>query len=112
MARLTEDDIEKQLKNVSRYRDKNAKLAWRRKRKKMDELLEEVRPIEEQILELVKQKQPIYDKIEDLRMEMIKECVHPYESLAHKGTHIECKFCKTKIRLNENMGEEADENHE
>jgi hypothetical protein len=91
--RLTEDDIKEDLEEVYGFANNAEKLAWRRKYKKMQEALEELTPYEEEILRLHKEKQPIMDKIEEIRAKMVEECVHPKEFLVHKGTHVECKFC-------------------
>ena len=97
---LTERELN-QMDDVSRFADKNQRLSFRRKRERMDTLLERIRPIEEQILELTKEKMPIMDEIEKTRQGMVKECVHPREDLVHKGTHIQCKFCSKEIRVND-----------
>lgn len=96
--RLTEDEVNEQLSAVSGFANNAEKLAWRRKLKKMQDFLEELSPLEEQILQLYAAKQPIMDKIEKLRAAMIEECIHPSEYLAHRGTHVECKFCNKLIR--------------
>ena len=101
MAReLDEEQAKRELDNVAKFSDKNQRLAWRRKRLKMDDLLEKIRPYEEQILEVILKKQEIMDDIEKVRQTMVKECVHPADYLVHKGNHILCKFCKNKIVIN------------
>jgi hypothetical protein len=96
--RLSEDEIKKDLYEVYSFADNAEKLAWRRKYKKMQAMLEELQPIEEQIIQLYEKKQPIFDKIQELREVMTEECIHPKEYLAHRGTHIECKFCNKLIK--------------
>jgi hypothetical protein len=97
---LDEDQARLDLDNVSKFSDKNQRLAWRRKRTKMDELLAKILPYEEQILEIIYEKQSIMDDIEVVRKAMVKECVHPADYLVHKGNFILCKFCKNKIVIN------------
>ena len=65
----------------------------------MVKLIALLRPIEEQILELMAQKMPVMDDVTALREQMIKECVHPIDDLVYKETHIECKFCGKKIGI-------------
>jgi small-conductance mechanosensitive channel len=89
----------KQLEAVSNHRNKNEKLSFNRKIKKLEELVEAVKPLEEEILKLFLQKQPLMDEISELRNEMVKECIHPLNYLIHKGDHILCKFCDAKISL-------------
>lgn len=96
--RLSEEEVNKDLSEVAGFADNAEKLAWRRKLKKMEKLLEELEPFEEQILELYTLKQPIMDKIEAVRREMVQECIHPKEYLVHRGTHVECKFCNKLIK--------------
>lgn len=95
--RLTEDDVKKDLESVYGFADNAEKLAWRRKYKKMQESIEELRPYEEKIIQLHEEKQPIMDKISEIRENMVEVCVHPKEYLVHRGTHVECKFCNKLI---------------
>lgn len=76
------------------------RLAWDRKMKNMEKLIDELRPIEEKILEITKnEKYPIMDKIEEVRKIMINECVHPEEYLVIESNHsyAHCKFCGKNI---------------
>lgn len=89
----------KHLATVSSFCGKNAKLAWNRRVKKMNELIEQVRLYEDRILEIVREKQPFLDEVSELRNEMMKECIHPKDQLVHIGTYIHCRFCEKKISL-------------
>lgn len=98
----TPPDKEKQerdLKNVANIKDKNEKLSWTRRQKKIEEMVVEMQPIEDQILALTAQRQEVLDKIQALRKQMVKECIHPKNSLVHKETYIECKFCNAKLSI-------------
>ena len=97
---LDEDEANLQLDKVAKFADKNQRLSFRRKRERMDTLLERIRPIEAKILDLIHDKTPIMDEIEKVRQGMVHECVHPRDELVHKGTHIQCKFCSKEIKLN------------
>ena len=97
---LDEDAANKEISEVSKHADKNQRLAWRRKKKRIEDLIERLQPLQEKKLELILEMQPTLDEIEDVRQEMVKECIHPADYLVHKGTHIECKFCRSKIRVN------------
>lgn len=96
---LTPELIAKQLSTVALHHGKNEKLAFNRKIKKMEGLIESIRDYEQMILDIVKNKQPIADDIRELRAEMVKECIHPKDHLIHCGTYIFCKFCEKKISL-------------
>lgn len=96
---ISEEQKKRELEEVSRYSDKNEKLSWKRKMKKMEGLIEKLQPYEEQILKIILKKQPIMDAIDELRNKMVKECVHPIEYLSHQGDHVLCKFCNSKIKV-------------
>lgn len=100
--RLTEEDVAKDISMVAGFADNSEKLAWRRKLKKLEGYMEDLSPIEDAILELYLKKMPIMDKIESLRKEMDRECIHPKEYLVHRGTHVECKFCGKLIKPKRN----------
>ncbi|BBA65388.1 predicted ORF [Xanthomonas phage XacN1] len=93
------DKQERDLKNVANIKDKNEKLSWTRRQKKIEEMVVEMQPIEDQILALTAQRQEVLDKIQVLRKQMVKECIHPKNSLVHKETYIECKFCNAKLSI-------------
>lgn len=94
------DQAKVNLTSISRFAKKNERLAWNRKKKRMEKFIAELDPLSEQMLELIQQKQPILDKIEVLRQTMVKECVHPPDYLIPRETYVLCKFCKSKINLN------------
>ena len=96
---VDKDKQERDLKNVANIKDKNEKLSWTRRQKKIEEMVIEMQPIEEQILALTAQRQEVLDKIQVLRKQMVKECIHPKNSLVHKETYIECKFCNAKLSI-------------
>jgi len=88
------------LESIANHANRSEKTAWKRKLKNMEGLLDELRPIEEKILTIIaEEKQPMLDKIADLRSVMVKECIHPYEHLIKKDGFIECKFCGKKMRV-------------
>ena len=98
---LDEEEVKKQLEKVSKFADKNQRLSFRRKKERMLILLERIQPIQDKILDLILERTPIMDEIENVRKGMVHECVHPLEYLVHKGTHIQCKFCSKDIKLND-----------
>lgn len=89
----------KHIAAVAAHHGKNEKLAWKRKIKKMAGLIESVAVVEEEILTLVLKKQPTLDEIAILRAEMVKECIHPKDHLAHLDSYLLCKFCDRKISI-------------
>ncbi len=91
---------ENDLKYVTKLFDKNDKLAWNRKKIKMEVLIEQLKPFEERILAIILERQPLMDEIVELRKIMVNECVHPIECLLHKETFIHCKFCDARLAIN------------
>ena len=91
--------IRRQLEAVSNSSNRSEKTSWNRKMDNMVKLIAKLRPIEQQMIELHAEKLPVLDDIAELRKMMIKECVHPFDQLAHHEDHIECKFCGNTIRL-------------
>jgi hypothetical protein len=131
-------EAETDIKIIVKNTDKNEKLAWVRKNKKMESLIDKLKPYEYQmhamaaskepiilkiselrkqieeltqhlgpidasIQQIDKQRYPLLDEIEELRKVMVKECIHPEDSLVHRGTYIDCKFCNRKITVNRNV---------
>lgn len=98
MSELSEQEI---FTKVVNHSSKNERIAWNRKYKKLSALIEEkITPIEEQVLELIMQKQPYLDEAVAMRDVLVKECVHPREFLLTKDDHILCKFCNNKLNVN------------
>jgi len=98
----TEDQAEVRLlfEKISNFADRSEKTAWKRKLANMEKLIEDLEPIQQKILNIIKEeKQPILDQIQMLRKEMVNECIHPYEHLVLKDGYIECKFCNKRISI-------------
>jgi hypothetical protein len=85
------------METVSSTATRNEKVSWNRKMDGMQELLTKIRPIEDSITDLLAIKQPLIDQIQDVRQEMVKDCVHPYTHLIYKDDHVVCKFCYKKF---------------
>jgi hypothetical protein len=100
-----ESDSEREIRlakeKISSFATRGERLAWDRKLKKMEKFIEELVPVEDKILEIIKnEKYPIMDKIEAVRKTMILECVHPenYLIVDEDWSHAHCKFCGKNIR--------------
>jgi len=88
------------LERISNASNRSEKTAWKRKFNNMEKLLDELRPIEEKIMTIIsEEKQPLIDKIAELRGIMVNGCVHPYEHLCVKDGYVECKFCNKKLKV-------------
>lgn len=82
---------------VANNATRNEKVAWDRKMDKMVLLLADLQPIEDQILDLAAKKMVIVDDIQALRLEMVRECVHPFTHLVYHNEYVVCKFCDRKF---------------
>lgn len=70
------------------------------------EMTENIKGVANEIEELILSKEPIEDKILNIRTEMIKDCIHPIDHLIHNGDSITCRFCETRLRLVQNGKED------
>ena len=88
------------LESIADNATRSEKVSWDRKMDNMVTLLSKLKPIEEGILDLMAQKQPIIDDIAALRREMVKDCVHPFTHLVFQqdGT-VQCKFCMKNFQV-------------
>ena len=91
--------VRRMLETVANNANRSAKTSWNRKMDNMVKLIAELRPFEEQILALIDKKMPIIDRIQELRLTMVKECVHPFEKLVYHDKHVLCKFCNKKMGI-------------
>lgn len=94
---IEDAEIRHIMETVAGSATRNEKVSWNRKMDGMQDLLNKLRPIEDQISELLTAKQPILDLVQELRQEMVKDCVHPYTHLIYKDDHVVCKFCYKKF---------------
>lgn len=85
------------LEAVADNATRSEKVSWDRKMDNMVSMIAKLRPIEDQILDLMAQKMPIIDEISALRREMVRECVHPYTHLTKVDGAVLCKFCNKKF---------------
>lgn len=104
ISHITEQQANDQLDYISKVKDKNERLSWKRKLERMERIINvDLPPLDEQIVKLHEKKQDIVDEIVKIRKQMVKECVHPKEWLVHKGHSIVCKFCNVTLSLPINM---------
>lgn len=83
--------------SISNNANRSEKTSWNRKMDNMVRLLAELQPLEEQILALEAKKLPIFDEIQELRAQMVQECIHPYEYLLIENNAAKCKFCERRL---------------
>lgn len=95
--------IRKQKERVSGLANRSEKVAWARKQNNMNVLIESLDQINEKVRLLKVECQPILQAIDNLRADMLADCIHPYDSLAYDhdtGTVI-CKFCNVRFAVPE-----------
>lgn len=97
-----EADVRHLLETIADNATRSEKVSWDRKMDNMVSLMAKLRPIEEQILDMMALKTPIIDEISALRREMVRDCVHPYTHLLPKDDVVECKFCSKRFSVNTN----------
>lgn len=77
----------------------------------MVSLMAKLKPIEDQIMDLMSAKLPIIDEISALRREMVRECVHPFTMLTDLGDEqVRCKFCEKSIKIVQTVVKKAKKN--
>ena len=102
------EKTERQIKEkIANGPSRSEKVSWNRKMDNMVKRFAELAPIEDEILALMAKKQPIFDEIQEIRQVMVNECIHPFEYLVMKDTHVLCKFCNRKIALTHASTEEC-----
>lgn len=85
------------LEGIANTANRSDKVSWNRKMDNMVKLIAEMRPYQEEILDIEAKKAEIFDRIKELRKTMVAECIHPYDHLVNKENHVYCKFCERKI---------------
>ena len=102
-----EMEIRKEREEISNHATRSEKVSWERQYGNMQKLLtEKLQPIENKILDLIGQKNKVFDEIVVLRDELIRDCIHPFEHVIETplseglGTYT-CKFCNKKVALND-----------
>lgn len=94
-----ETRVRQLLEAVANNANRSEKTSWNRKMDNMVKLLAQLRPLEQQVLEIMEKKQPIIDDIMQLRTTMVQECIHPYDHLTFFNDHVRCKFCDRRISV-------------
>lgn len=108
---IEQAEVRRVLEQIADNATRSEKVSWDRKMDNMVKLLAKLRPIEEQIIDLLAQKGPLLDEVQELRRDMVKECVHPYTHLTFNDNDntIVCKFCERKFAIREMMNQAHDD---
>lgn len=95
-----EQSVRQLMETIADNATRSEKVSWDRKMDNMVSLLAKLKPIEEKIIDLMAEKTPIIDEITTLRKEMVRDCIHPFTHLVHKGENVaECKFCGKTFKV-------------
>lgn len=88
------------LEEISNFSTRSEKTSWNRKMDNMVKLLAKLNQVEARLIEItVKEKQPVQDEVAELRMSMVRECIHPFEQLILHEEHVRCKFCNRNMSM-------------
>ncbi len=92
--------VERRIKEtISNHATRSEKTSWLRLFNNLTTKIDEMRPIEDQILELQNLKAPMIDDVIDLRRRLVQNCIHPYEQLVIiEDSVVKCKFCERTLR--------------
>lgn len=88
------------LETIASHAIKGEVAAWVRKRKSIERIVENsIRPLEDEIIKLNTQLQPLYDQLKTMRAEMVEFCIHPIDMLVIMDDHVLCKFCDARMAV-------------
>lgn len=87
------------LETIANFATRSEKTSWKRKRDNIEKAIADLKPIEDQILDLVAKKMPLMDRIAELRTEMVESCVHPIDQIVVDHDHVVCKFCDKRMSI-------------
>ncbi len=89
------------IKIIRSHMEKSDVLSWRRKKEKMEKMVEEdIQPLEDEILALILKKQPLMDELLLLRSTMVETCIHPEELLTeYEDGTLFCNFCNKRLKI-------------
>lgn len=88
-------DTEDQMMDcVSDHATQSETLSWQRKYKNLSKFMEQLTPIEEELLRLHAEKNSLIDCVAETRNTMTDNCIHPKDLLVMHEGHIVCKFCE------------------
>lgn len=114
-----EMEIRKEREEISNHATRSEKVSWERQYGNMQKLLtEKLQPIESKILDLIGEKNKIFDEIVVLRDDLVRDCIHPFEhvvedapstsassidsiTILRPGITYVCSFCNKKVALND-----------
>lgn len=91
---------DRDFKFIRKCADASDYATWRRRQKRLEGMIEKLRPLNDKMIEIHAKRIPLLKDIDSLRDEMTSLCVHPRETLQHEGTHIVCKFCNRSLTIN------------
>jgi transcription termination factor NusB len=94
---MSRDELIK--KTISGVSTKREYISWNRKHNNIKKLIDDLQPVEQEILDLQATRMGLLEQINEIRQLMVNQCIHPYEMLSVKEKHVECKFCNKKISM-------------
>lgn len=93
--------IRQRKEKISGIATTNDRIGWRRKFKDLKARIDTLKPFEERILEVMKERHTIDDEIKKIRDDLMKDCIHPVDFLLidEGNAYFTCKFCERRLRI-------------
>jgi len=92
---------EQMLDLVADHATQSETLSWERKHRNLLKFIDQLEPIEDELLRLVSEKQSLLACIDSTRNTMVENCIHPKDLLVLHDGHVVCKFCDRKFVVKE-----------
>lgn len=98
LAMMSEEDFKRKVKIITSAAPKNDRMAWLRLNREMTKHVSQLDEYNKDLFELNSKRQHIIEHIDELRVKMVNECIHPEDHLTLKGNDVFCKFCDRRLR--------------
>lgn len=95
------------IKDVANHASKSDRAAWMRRVKRLDDLIKQLEPVEDKLLELLHTREKLTQQLNEVREDLVANCIHPEEHLVSHNGYVVCKYCERKLRAVE-RGETSD----
>lgn len=87
------------IKDVANYASKGDKASWLRRMKRLEDTIKQLEPVEDKLLELINTRHKLTAQLDEIRADLVTNCIHPEEYLVDHNGYVVCKFCERKLRV-------------
>ena len=87
------------IKEVANYAPKSDKASWLRRMKRLEDTIRQLEPVEDKLLELITTREKLTTQAEEIRSDLVTNCIHPEDQLVDHNGYVVCKFCERKLRI-------------